>query len=132
MPATSPEIGQIVNVRARQYLVESVTPPIHPQGDTLVSLACLNDDAQGQVLEVFWEREIDAAILGNSTWEQVTRRGFVRVASPWRIDPTTFRLISIRCAGIALHLPIPNCFRLRIGRGLKLRHISWSRCERRC
>ena len=52
MPAT-PEIGQIVNVRARQYLVEAVTPPIHPQGDTLVSLACLNDDAQGQVLEVF-------------------------------------------------------------------------------
>ena len=77
MPAT-PEIGQIVNVRARQYLVESVTPPIHPQGDTLVSLACLNDDAQGQVLEVFWAREIDAEILGNSTWEQVAQRGFDR------------------------------------------------------
>ena len=77
MPAT-PEIGQIVNVRARQYLVEAVTLPIHPQGDTLVSLACLNDDAQGQVLEVFWEREIDAAILGNSTWEQVAQRGFDR------------------------------------------------------
>ncbi len=74
----TPEIGQIVNVRARQYLVESVTPPIHPQGDTLVSLACLNDDAQGQVLEVFWEREIDAAILENSTWEQVAQRGFDR------------------------------------------------------
>jgi SNF2 family DNA or RNA helicase len=78
MPAPSLEIGQIVNVRARQYLVESVTPPIHPEGDTLVSLACLNDDAQGQVLEVFWEREIDAQILGNSTWEQVAQRGFDR------------------------------------------------------
>lgn len=77
MPAT-PEIGQIVNVRARQYLVEAVTLPIHPQGDTLVSLACLNDDAQGQVLEVFWAREIDAEILGNSTWEQVAQRGFDR------------------------------------------------------
>lgn len=78
MPATSPEIGQIVHVRARQYLVESVTPPVHPEGDILVSLACLNDDAQGQVLEVFWEREIDAKILGNSTWEQVAQRGFDR------------------------------------------------------
>lgn len=77
MPAT-PKIGQIVNVRARQYLVEAVTPPIHPQGDTWVSLACLNDDAQGQVLEVFWAREIDAEILGNSTWEQVAQRGFDR------------------------------------------------------
>jgi hypothetical protein len=131
MPAT-PEIGQIVNVRARQYLVEAVTPPIHPQGDTLVSLACLNDDAQGQVLEVFWAREIDAEILGNSTWEQVAQRGFVRVASPWRIDPTTFQLISIRCAGIALLLPIPSCFRLLIERGSKLRRISWNHCGRLC
>ena len=78
MLANSPEIGQIVHVRARQYLVESITPPVHPQGDILVSLACLNDDAQGQVLEVFWEREIDAKILGNSTWEQVAQRGFDR------------------------------------------------------
>jgi SNF2 family DNA or RNA helicase len=38
----------------------------------------LNDDAQGQVLEVFWAREIDAEILGNSTWEQVAQRGFDR------------------------------------------------------
>jgi SNF2 family DNA or RNA helicase len=59
-------------------LIQLPAPPIHPEGDTLVSLACLNDDAQGQVLEVFWEREIDAQILGNSTWEQVAQRGFDR------------------------------------------------------
>jgi SNF2 family DNA or RNA helicase len=50
MPAT-PEIGQIVNVRARQYLVEAVTLPIHPQGDTLVSLACLKSEAEVQAEE---------------------------------------------------------------------------------
>lgn len=78
MPSSPPTIGQVVNVRARQYLVESVTSSLHPEGDTLISLACLNDDAQGQVLEVFWEREIDAKILGNTSWEQVAHRGFDR------------------------------------------------------
>jgi hypothetical protein len=59
------EAGQIVRVRSRQYLVEEVTAPdpAHPKGDTAVRLACLDDDAQGQELQVFWEREIDAEVI---------------------------------------------------------------------
>jgi hypothetical protein len=75
MPLTTPEIGQITHVRARQYLVEAVQPGVG-EGDTIVSLSCLEDDAQGQQLEVFWERELDARILGASSWEMVTHRGF--------------------------------------------------------
>lgn len=71
---TAIEIGQIVRVRSRQYLVEDVTN--HQQGDTAVRLACLDDDAQGQELQVFWEREIDAKIIGTSSWEVVASRGF--------------------------------------------------------
>ena len=68
------EVGAIVRVRSRQYLVEDVTE--HLEGDTSVRLACLDDDAQGQELEVFWEREIDAKVIGTSTWEAVASRGF--------------------------------------------------------
>jgi ERCC4-related helicase len=68
------EAGQIVRVRSRQYLVEEVIPPT--VGDTQVRLACLEDDAQGEPLEVFWEREVDAQILDVSSWQSVTRRGF--------------------------------------------------------
>jgi SNF2 family DNA or RNA helicase len=70
------EPGQIVKVRSRQYLIEEVTPPKAVVGDTCVRLACLEDDAQGESLEVFWEREVDAQLVGASTWETVVNRGF--------------------------------------------------------
>jgi len=70
------EPGQIIRVRSRQYLVEDVILPDSSDGDTRVRLACLEDDAQGEALEVFWEREIDAQILEASSWESVANRGF--------------------------------------------------------
>jgi hypothetical protein len=73
-----PEPGQIVKVRARQYLVEEVVPPqVLRKGEcTLVRLACLEDDAQGEPLEVFWERELDAEVKGGTAWSDVARLGF--------------------------------------------------------
>ena len=68
--------GQIVHVRSRQFLVEDVTPAPVATGDTLVCLACLEDDAQGEALEVFWEREIDAQMIEPSSWEAVAHKGF--------------------------------------------------------
>jgi len=70
------DLGSIVRVRSRQYLVEDVVVPHDATEDTLVRLACLDDDAQGQILEVLWEREVDARVIGTSTWEAVARRGF--------------------------------------------------------
>lgn len=72
------EPGAIVRVRSRQYLVGDVVRPADPSHATLVRLSCLEDDAQGDALEVLWEHELDARILGRSTWEQVARRGFDR------------------------------------------------------
>ena len=71
-----PEAGQIVRVRSRQYLVEEVVPPPAPKHDTLVRLSCLSDDAQGEHLEVLWEREVDAKILGATPWDVIAKRGF--------------------------------------------------------
>jgi hypothetical protein len=70
------EAGQIVRVRSRQYLVEEVVPPPEPKHDTLVRLSCLADDAQGEPLEVLWEREVDAQIIGATPWEVIAQRGF--------------------------------------------------------
>jgi hypothetical protein len=76
MPPPRPEADQVVRVRSRQYLVESVVPPPAPGDQTLVRLACLDDDAQGQPLEALWEKEVDAEILDESAWAKVGQRGF--------------------------------------------------------
>ena len=58
-----PEPGQIARVRQRLYMVERSTPGPSAADSTLVGLSCVDDDAQGQPLEVLWEREIDTEIL---------------------------------------------------------------------
>ncbi|MFH1468340.1 MAG: DISARM system SNF2-like helicase DrmD [Pseudomonadota bacterium] len=73
-----PAPGQIVHVRSRQYLVEEVTRPIElRKGEcSLVRMACLEDDAQGEPLEVLWEREVDAEIRSGLAWSEVAGHGF--------------------------------------------------------
>ncbi len=73
---TDIKVGQIVRVRSRQYLIEDVVISTSDIGDNRVRLACLEDDAQGQQLEVFWEREVDAQVMGASSWESVAKKGF--------------------------------------------------------
>jgi SNF2 family DNA or RNA helicase len=74
--ATIPAPGQIARVRQRLYLVEQTTPPPNPGDSTLVALSCVDDDAQGQPLEVLWEREVDTEIQTGEAWESVAKRGF--------------------------------------------------------
>jgi hypothetical protein len=42
----------------------------------LVALSCVDDDAQGQQLEVLWERELDTQVLSAEAWDQIASRGF--------------------------------------------------------
>ncbi len=63
--------------RSHRHLVEKVEfPPPSGVGDTIVKLACVDDDANGKITEVFWEREVDACVIGDSTWASVGNRGF--------------------------------------------------------
>ena len=55
-----PATGDLVRVRSRQYLVEGVDLPPKPGDSTRVRLSCIEDDAQGESLEVLWEREVGA------------------------------------------------------------------------
>ena len=70
-----PAPGEIVRVRQRQYLVEDVQPPPEPGEATLVSMSCLDDDAQGESLEVLWELELDTEVI-RAAWDRLGRRDF--------------------------------------------------------
>ncbi|MFM9965548.1 MAG: DISARM system SNF2-like helicase DrmD, partial [Planctomycetaceae bacterium] len=72
----APHPGQIARVRQRLYLVESVVEPPRVGDSRLVRLSCVDDDAQGQPLEVLWDREIDTEILRGEAWDAIAKRGF--------------------------------------------------------
>lgn len=76
-----PVAGQLVRVRQRRYFVEDVVPPNPGDDSTLVRLSCLDDDAQGQPLEVLWEKEVDPEIMKGEAWQTIASRGFVRPSS---------------------------------------------------
>jgi superfamily II DNA or RNA helicase len=71
-----PQPGQIVRVRTRTYLVEDVEANGGGPAETIVSLACIDDDAQGEKLEVVWGLEIDTQILDKEAWKSIGRKGF--------------------------------------------------------
>ena len=120
--ADLPVPGQIARVRQRLYLVESTVAPPRAGDSTLVSLSCVDDDAQGQRLEVLWEREIDprdhdrrgvgrrspsagfdppklfAAYLNTLRWNCVTATDPELFQSPFRAGIRSTPTSSSRCA----------------------------------
>ena len=63
-------------MRSRRWLVEEVVAPELPGQSPLVRLACADDDAQGQSLDVFWDYEIDRRILEEEGWQDLAAKGF--------------------------------------------------------
>ena len=76
LPECPPEVGELVHVRSRRWLVEKVTPPHTPGQTSVVRLACADDDAQGQSLDVYWDYELDRRILKEEGWRDLSARGF--------------------------------------------------------
>jgi len=72
-PLAGPTAGRIVRVRTRHWLVEDVASS--PSG-TWLRLSCVDDDAQGDVLEVLWEAELDSKILDAEAWAEIGNKGF--------------------------------------------------------
>src|SRR6516225_9687595 len=71
-----PIVGDLVQVRSRRWLVEEVIRPEKLHQSPLVRLACADDDAQGQSLDVFWEYELDRRILEEEGWQDLAAKGF--------------------------------------------------------
>lgn len=74
VPERAPAQGELVQVRSRRWLVEDVQPL--GDGKSVVDLACADDDAQGEELQVLWEYEIDRRILKEEGWADLATRGF--------------------------------------------------------
>lgn len=68
----NPQRGDFVRVRSRRWLVEDERSI---DGLTALRLACVDDDAQGDLAEVLWDAEIDGAILGDEDWANVANLG---------------------------------------------------------
>lgn len=71
-----PSQGDIVRVRSRRYLVEEVTLPPEPGDDHLIRLSCLEDDAEGEELQVLWESEVDAEKITEADWSKLSKGDF--------------------------------------------------------
>lgn len=117
--ATLPTPGQIARVRQRTYLVEQVVKPKRAADSTLVRLSCVDDDNQGQPLEVLWEKELDPAILTGEAWESVAKDGF----DDSRLFAAYFNTLKWNC----VTSPIPGSFSRRFVRGFGWTHISSNR-----
>ena len=76
LPERTPTPGELVQVRSRQWLVEEVIPPTTPGQTSLVRLACADDDAQGETIEVLWDYELDRRILEEEGWDDLASKGF--------------------------------------------------------
>lgn len=70
-----PARGDVVRVRSRTHLVEGVESAPDSRG-SLVSLACLDDDAQGQASQIVWDLELDRRVLVREAWDSLGGGGF--------------------------------------------------------
>ncbi len=75
LPERLPGVGELVQVRSRRWIVEEVAESQVPGESALVGLACVDDDNQGQSLEVFWEYEPDRWILTDEGWADLASKG---------------------------------------------------------
>ena len=119
-----PSPGRIARVRQRLYLIEGSVPPPHPQDCTLVRLSCVDDDAQGQPLEVLWEKEVDAEVMPGEAWEAIAKRGF----DQREVFAAYLHTLRWNCVTST----DPKLFQSPFRAGIRLTPISWNRSARRC
>ncbi len=56
--------------------MEAITPRPAAGDFDLVDLACVDDDAQGQLQRVFWQAELDSRVLDDDAWARLGVAGF--------------------------------------------------------
>jgi len=76
VPVRLPKVGELVLVRSRRWLVDEVVSSDTPGQSCLVRLSCADDDAQGLVVSVFWDYELDGLILEEEGWGDLAAKGF--------------------------------------------------------
>lgn len=104
-------MGELVQVRSRRWLVEEIEPGA-PGSSPVVRLACAEDDAQGEQIEVFWDYEADRRILQDEGWGQLAARGF----DPPRLFAAFLHTLRWSCVTAT----DPNLFQSPFRAGIKL------------
>ncbi len=82
----SPEIGDFVEVRGRRWLVEGSDQL--GSGLGALRLACIDDDAQGEPLQVAWTAELDSC-----PESRVKRRLMAAYLGSYRLTGRTRQII---------------------------------------
>ena len=98
--SVTPQRGDFVRVRSRRWLVEDERSI---EGLAALRLACVDDDAQGETVDVLWDAELDAEQLGDEGWASVAKLG--------TDDPGVFPLTYERSVGTRRRRPIAISFR---------------------
>jgi hypothetical protein len=120
----APAAGSIVRVRQRQYFVEEVVPPAPGDDATFARLSCLDDDAQGQPLEVLWEKEVDSQPVTADAWREIASKAF----DPPRLFSAYLHTLQWNCVTST----DPNLFQSRSGPAFGSTPTSWSRSRKPC
>lgn len=91
-----PTEGQVVKLRSRTWLVDTIDKSSSAQG-TVLNLSCMDDDAQGQFLKVIWENEINPSIEGVEAWKSIGAKDKVPAFDPVRDFAAYFRTLRWNC-----------------------------------
>jgi len=78
----------------------------------LVRLACADDDAQGQALDVFWDYELDRRILQEEGWSDLATKGFD--------EPRQFAAFLYTLRWNCITATDPNLFQAPFRAGIKI------------
>jgi len=112
LPEHLPEVGELVLVRSRRWLVDEVEPAMEPGHSSVITLACADDDAQGQALQVYWDHEPDRLILEDEGWDDLAARGFD--------DPRRFAAFLHTLRWSSVTATDPNLFQAPFRAGIKI------------
>ncbi len=112
LPNEMPRVGDLVVVRARRWLVEDIVAAEVAGESAVVCLACADDDAQGQTLDVFWNYEVDRRIVEEEAWHDLASKGF---DSPRQFG-AFFHTLSWNC----ITATEPNLFQAPFRAGIKI------------
>ncbi len=63
-------------MRQRRWLVEGVEAAARLGEATLVHAACVDDDAQAELVSVLWEHELEARVIDDAGWKRVGEQRF--------------------------------------------------------
>ena len=67
------DVGDLVRLRGRELVAEALKPGAGLGGVSTVELACIDDDAQGELLRAVLESEIDPRLVQDDLWQQIGR-----------------------------------------------------------